>query len=140
MKKLLIVVAVLIIILSGKNNSSSFSLQNFFKGEYVAYTNIQTGEDCINLGSCYMSTSSQLPRNIIGESVKVKNLEPLTALKQLSAKLIRTETLENGAVVMYAYSSQIPTHINDGEHKINIQLAYYEEYSIVGWPLILSSF
>lgn len=126
-------------LITGGENKETFSLLNYFSGEYYSYTTSAINASSVNLGACYM-TSVQAETHCIGESVKVNNLEPISAIKTLKAEIVKTEILQNGAVVFYCYSPNVKSSVNAFNKKINIQLAYYEDYSIVGWPLILSSF
>ena len=138
MKKLLIV-ATLFIILLNANEGKHFSLLDYFEGEYYAYTESRISFDSINLGMCYMTESSVLVEDVVGESIKVYNFEPISALEQLNARLIKTEQVE-GATVFYAYSHLVDRSINVFGTECNIQIAYYDDYSIIGWPMILGSF
>lgn len=128
-------------ILISSNVKTDFSLLNYFSGEYYAYTNRQVSTSSVNLGSCYMNNFKLKNSSIvIGESIKVENLEVGAVLKSLNAKVIKTEYLESGAVVIYAYSPKISKSVMVNSNKVNLQIANYDEYSIVGWPLILGSF
>lgn len=140
MKKFLIAIILMCILLSS-NTKTNFSLLDYFNGEYYAYTSSQVSSNSVNLGNCYMNNFKLKDNSIlIGESIKIDNLEIGAALKTLNAKLIKTEHLESGAVVIYAYSPKILTSVRVGSNKVNLQIANYDEYSIIGWPLILGSF
>lgn len=126
-------------LITGGEQKETFSLLNYFSGEYHSYTTSAVNSSSINLGACYM-TSTPAKTHCVGESVKVNNLEPISAIKTLKAKIVKTEILQNGAVIFYCYSPNIKSSVKVFNKKVNIQLAYYEDYSIIGWPLILSSF
>ena len=140
MKKLLITsILVLIIISSACTITDKFSLLDYFSGQYFVYTK-SSADSGIDLGFCHMSTSPAAQQEIIGESIKVTNFEPVSALKQLNAKLIKTEVLSDGMVVLYGYTKLIGDKVNIDNHDVNIQIACKDEYCIIGWPLILGSF
>ena len=138
MKKFFVVVILFMILISGVSLKSNFSLLNYFSGEYTVYTSTK-GKESVNLGFCYMSTNV-LTENVIGESVKIENFEPISGLKTLKAKIVKTEYLENGTTVIYAYTNLINDSVKIENKKVNIQVAHKDEYSIIGWPLILGSF
>ena len=139
MKKILIIITLFIMLITGGENKETFSLLNYFSGEYYSYTTSAINSSSVNLGACYM-TSTPAETHCIGESVKVNNLEPISAIKTLKAEIVKAEMLQNGAVIFYCYSPNIKSSVSAFNKKVNIQLAYYEDYSIIGWPLILSSF
>ena len=97
-------------------------------------------ESSTDLGFCYMSVDKKVSDNVVGESIKISNFEPISAMKALNAKLIKTETLSNGTIVMYAYTHLIDDTVSVENKKVNLQIACAEDYCIVGWPLILGSF
>ena len=117
----------------------NFSLKNYFDGEISYYTDSKQNSDCINLGFCYISNEVNKNSTIIGESIKIKNLEVASAINTLKAQIIKTEYLENGTNVIYAYSPLIKSSIQSSNNKINLQIATNDEYSTIGWPLILGS-
>ncbi len=139
MKKLMIVAIIFIILLSSRN-SQEFSLKDYFDGQYIAYTDKRVNDSSVNLGFCYMNTDTENINQLVGESMKIYNFEPASAIKTLRAKVIRTEYLDTGATVIYAYTDLIKPQVNIEKQNVNLQIAYYEEYSIIGWPLILGSF
>lgn len=139
MKKLLVVLVVLIILVVGHNPTMNFCLLDYFSGEYVVYTENFTDEDAVNLGFCYMNTKPQIS-NIVGESIMVENLEVSTAIDVLKARVVKTEYLEDGTTIIYAYTNLISQYVKLQNQKINLQLAIKNEKTIIGWPLILGSF
>lgn len=139
MKKFLIIITMFLILIMSGRNKTDFSLLQYFSGEYCCYTETDMGSG-VNLGFCYMQTSNENTNKIIGESLKIENFEPISALKKLKAKLVKTECLEDGTVVMYAYSDLISQNVMVENNKVNLQIAQKDEYSIIGWPLILGSF
>ena len=130
-----------LILISGAKTTNSFSLLDYFSGEYYAYTASPASDNFINLGSCVMNIG-ELNENvpIIGESLTIKNFEPISALKTLNAKTIKVEHLETGATIIYAYTNKINKNVTIENQKVNIQIAIYPNYSVIGWPLILGSY
>lgn len=140
MKKFFIVIAVFLILISSKQVKNDFSLLDYFSGEYTAYTESARSENCLNLGFCYMQDEKVEESELLGESLKVYNFEPIDALKTLKAKLVKTEYLENGTTVIYAYTTLIKEKVEIENKNVNIQIAQNDDYSIIGWPLILGSY
>lgn len=98
-------------------------------------------DNFINLGNCVMNIgelNEDVP--IIGESLTIQNFEPISALQTLNAKTIKVEQLETGATIIYAYTDKINKNVTIENQKVNIQIAIYPNYSIIGWPLILGSY
>ena len=120
------------------NLTSSFSLLDYFYGDYRVYTSTEL-EDSLNLGFCYMS-NSKAQKNVVGESLKINNFEPVSALKTLKAKMIKTEHLEDGTTVLYAYTNLIDKTVEVENKKVNLQIACKDDFCVIGWPLILGSF
>lgn len=116
-------------------DSPKFTLRDYFDGEYLAYTK-EYQQDSVDLGFCYMVKNAD---NVIGESIKIDNLEVGSAIRDLDMKVAYTEYL-SGTTIIYGYTKKIPDSVNVDGEKINIQIAYNEEYSVIGWPLILGSF
>ncbi len=139
MKKIAVIVIVFLIILSGIKTEKKFSLLNYFSGEYTVYTSTQNEDNSINLGFCYMNTTP-VQKNVIGESMVIKNLEISSALKTLSARVIKTEFLDDGTIVIYAFSNLIDESKNVFGQKVNLQIATKNDHSVIGWPLIFGSF
>ena len=135
----MVCLALFFILISG-TPKQSFSLTDYFSGEYYAYTEKPASENYIFLGFCYMNKGKVINKDIIGESMVIKNFEPISAIKTLNAKIIKTEVLENGAVVIYAFSSLINKNVTLENEKVNLQIAHYANYSVIGSPLILGSF
>ena len=139
MKKFAIVIILFLIVLSGVKNETEFSLLNYFSGEYIVYTSQGEDENSVNLGFCYVN-SKPVDDHIIGESMTIENLEVGAALQSLNARVVKTEYLEDGTVVIYAYSSLINDEVNVFGKQVNLQIATKNERTIIGWPLILGSF
>ncbi len=137
MKKLFAVIVVFAVLMFAYSGNKSFSLKNYFCGEYFCYSNAPISSASINLGSCYMDSVKS--NEAIGESMKIYNFEPAAAIKKLSAKVVKTEQV-GAATIIYAYSSKIPAGVSFNDSKVNLQIACYDDYSIVGWPLILGSY
>lgn len=128
-----------IIILNGVNYKTEFTLLDYFSGEYTAYTSQKTGEDCVDLGFCYMN-SQKVEGDVIGESMEIYNLEVGAALSALNARVIKTEYLEDGSTVIYAFTTLIEDKVSvDGEN-VNLQIASKDDRFIIGWPLIMGSY
>ena len=138
MKKLLVFIALIVIFLSG-NKAETFTLTDYFDGEYSSYTKNPINNSSINLGCCYLNPSVSTD-NIVGESIVVQDLEISTAINNLNAKIILTEILDDETLVIYAYSDKINKHVEVDNHKVNVQIAEKQGFSIIGWPLILGSF
>ena len=134
MKKLIIAIIIMFIILANVDNQK-FTLRDYFDGEYTAYTK-EFQQDSVDLGFCYMVKDSE---SVIGESVKMDNLEVGSAIRDLEMKVAYTEYL-NGTTLIYGYTKKISDSVNVDGEKINIQIAYNDEYTVIGWPLILGSF
>lgn len=138
MKKISVVIVVFLIILNGVKMERDFSLLNYFSGEYIVYTS-NNAEGAINLGFCYMN-SNPTKENVLGESMVVEDLEISSALEVLSARVIKTEYLDDGTTVIYAFSNLIEESKEVFGQKVNLQIATKNERSVIGWPLILGSF
>lgn len=140
MKKIFIALVLFVVLVGSSLNVSQFSLLDYFDGDYNVYTSTKV-KDSTNLGFCYMSKSVNVDKDsVVGESVKVFNYEPISALKTLNAELITTEVLDDGTVVMYAYTELISDSVKVGNREVNLQLAHNNDYCVIGWPLIMGSF
>lgn len=139
MKKFMVVIVMFLVVLTSSNLETNFSLLNYFSGEYTAYTSTQNGEDATYLGFCYMN--SQKPsENLIGESMMIKNFEVASALETLKARVVKTEYLQDGTTVIYAFTNLIKGQVRVDNYLVNLQIAEKTDYYIIGWPLILGSF
>lgn len=139
MKKILIAIVVIFVLLSNVDAKQNFSLLNYFSGEYYAYSLEQENSNSLYLGFCY-ETQDKVVNKKIGESIVVKNLEPIEAINKLKAKIVKTEYLDDGTTVIYAYSSLINDRVEINGLVVNLQIAHKQDYSVVGWPVILGSF
>ena len=139
MKKLAVVVFMFVVLLNGVTVHEQFSLLNYFSGEYTVYTSQSNGEDCVDLGFCYMNSKPAI-NSVVGESLVIENLEVGDALNKLKARVIKTEYLEDGTTVIYAISSLIKTNVEVDGKKVNLQIANKDNRFVIGWPLILGSF
>ncbi len=140
MKKLFVVIVVFLILIGNVGVKNNFTLLDYFDGEYYAYSNSPISNHYIFLGSCYMNIGEVNSNDIVGESMIIENFEPIAAIEELNGKIIFTEFLDTGASVIYAYTDQIGRYVNVNGKKVNIQIAQYNDYSVIGWPLILGSF
>lgn len=138
MKKFLIVITMFVILLASQNLQNNFTLLDYFSGEYLAFTQTEheTGK---NLGFCYMQTTKVNSKELVGESLKIENFEPISALKKLNAKIVKTEYVLDRTII-YAYSPLINKVVTVDNQKVNLQIAQTNDYTILGWPLILGSF
>lgn len=140
MKKLFVVIVAFLILIGNVGVKNNFTLLDYFDGEYYAYSNSPISNHYIFLGSCYMNIGEVNSNDIVGESMIIENFEPIAAIEELNGKIIFTEFLDTGASVIYAYTDQIGRYVNVNGEKVNIQIAQYNDYSVIGWPLILGSF
>lgn len=139
MKKLMIIIFVFILLIVGNAQTKDFTLLDYFSGEYTAYTTKNAEKDAINLGFCYMN-SKPVTTGVVGESIVVNDLEVGKAIETLQARVVKTEYLDNGTTIIYAYTNLILDKVQiDGKH-VNIQIATNDDYSVIGWPLILGSY
>jgi len=138
MKKFMVVIVVFLVLLSASNQVNSFSLLNYFSGEYTAYTDSPNGENSVNLGFCYMNTTPS--ENLVGESMIIKNFEVSSALEILKARVVKTEYLNDGTIVIYAFTNLIKDQVRVDNHLVNLQIAEKQDYYVIGWPLILGSY
>ncbi len=139
MKKIIVVIIMFLIILNCSKNEKQFSLLSYFSGEYIAYTSVNGGEDCVDLGFCYVNTKP-VKDCVIGESITIEDCEVSSALLKLNARVVKTEYLENGTTVIYAFSNLINEKVDVFGKNVNIQMAIKDNRTIIGWPLILGSF
>lgn len=133
-----VVFIVFLIVLSGVK-TNNFSLLDYFSGDYTVYTSQDNDKNSLNLGFCYMNSKPSVS-NVVGESIVIENLEIDSALKSLNARVVKTEYLEDGTTVIYAYSSLIDEKVEVFENYVNLQIATRKERSVIGWPLILGSY
>jgi len=136
-----VILIVSLIILNGANvkAENDFSLLNYFSGDYTVYTSGDNGENSVDLGFCYMN-SQKVSGHIIGESMVIERLEVGSALTTLKAKVIKTEYLEDGTVVIYAYTTLINDKVDVSGNRVNLQIATRDNRTVIGWPLILGSY
>lgn len=124
--------------MAGVPKTNTFSLLDYFSGNYTVYTSL-AGEECVDLGFCYMN-SKPVKEGVVGESVRVENLDISAAIRTLNAKVIKTEYLDDGTTVIYAHTNLINKHVVVEKKKVNLQIAFKDEITTIGWPLILGSF
>ena len=139
MKKIAVVLIMFLIILNGAKSENKFSLLNYFSGEYIAYTSSPSGKDCIDLGFCFVN-SKPVDDCVVGESITIENCEVASVISVLNARVIKTEYLEDGTTVIYAYSNLINENVDVFGKNVNLQIATKDERTVIGWPLILGSF
>lgn len=139
MKKIIIVSLIFLIILSGAKTENNFTLLNYFSGDYTCYTSSENGEDCVDLGFCYMNSKPKT-ENVIAESMVIENLEVGKALSVLNARVVKTEYLEDGTSIIYAHTILINDSVETSGGRVNLQIATRDERSVIGWPLIMGSY
>ena len=140
MKKLMIAIFMFVVCSNGFEKNNSFSLLDYFAGEYSAYSEVKIeNKSKTDLGFCFMY-NEPVDQGLVGESVKIEDFEVASAIKTLNAKVVKTECLDNGTVVIYAYTNKINKTVEINNKKVNLQIAHNDEYAIIGWPLILGSF
>jgi len=140
MKKFLIFFALILILFYTSKHQDSFTLKNFFEGEHKSYSSQPASSESINLGCCFLNSSTISKSKLLGESITVNNLEVSAALKDLCANVVNTEFLEDGTTVIYAYSPLINKQVELSFGAVNLQFALKEDSTVIGWPLILGSF
>ncbi len=128
-----------LIVLSAVQTKSNFTLLDYFSGDYKVYTSNINGEDCVNLGFCYMG-STPGEDCVIGECITIDNLEVASALSTLKARVVKTEYLEDGTTIIYAHTGLIQEVVEVSGARVNLQIATRENRSVIGWPLILGSY
>lgn len=121
---------------------TNFTLKNYFNGDLTCYTQESDSASALNLGFCYANNGTQLNKcsNIVGESMVLHNMEVGNIIKSLKAKIVKTEYLEDGTVVIYCFTNLLNNKVKVDNRNINIQIAQKEDCTVVGWPLILGSF
>ena len=127
------------VIFYANKTSKPFKLTDYFSGKYTSYSDTAVSENSINLGFYYINNNEKAPFTI-GESITTTNIELSSAIKTLKAKVIKTEYLENGTTVIYAFSPLIYKSVTINNQKVNLQIATNNNKTTIGWPLILGSF
>ncbi len=141
MKKIMAALSLFLILINNVNAEKIFSLKDYFVGEYASYSYTPLTENYIYLGSCYMNIGDDVDTSqLIGESMTIQNFEPASAINLLDATIIKMEYLETGATIFYCYTDLISRSVTVDNKKANLQIAYYDTYSVIGWPMILGSF
>ena len=138
MKKMCVVIVVFLILLSCVETRENFTLLNYFSGEYTVYTSTNSNNGKY-LGFCYMN-ETKTSKDVVGESLVIYDLELESALNTLKATVVKTEYLDDGTVVVYAYTNLINKTEKVGGKRVNLQIAHKNQRFVVGWPLILGSF
>ena len=136
----MIVIFIFFLLLTSLNNKKEFTLKDYMSGEYSVYTENEISDDSIFLGTCYLTKNVAVKGKVTGESVKTTNTELCKLLNDLEAKVIKTEHLQCGVVLISAFSPKIEDSVAIDDKRVNLQIATYTDYAIVGWPVILGSF
>ena len=137
MKKIFILLILLaIILLNGYSKQSDFTLSNYFKtGIITKYTDTK----CNN--SLLPNVTINGSGNLLGESIYFENLELNNALTILQAKVEFFEYIsDKDLTILYCSSPLVPKDVEVKDILINLQIATTDEYTVIGWPLILGSF
>lgn len=140
MKKILIlIVLLLILILNCAKTQDDFTLKDYFPtGQLTCYTDDAKQGSSKLLSSVYITNQH---KSVVGESIFLKNIEIDNAIKTLSAKVVLVETLkEQGLTLLFCHTNKVPTSVDYKGKKINIQIATCEDYTVIGWPMIIGSF
>lgn len=137
MKKIFILIILLsILLLNAYNKSPDFSFYNYFNvGTITRYTNEN-------------SKNSILPNvningygSLLGESIYFDNINIETALLTLKAKVEFVEYIaEKDLTILYCTTPLIHKEVFIKDKNINLQIASSENYTIIGWPMILGGF
>lgn len=137
MKKMIAVIAIFMIFFGGETGEC-ISLADYFDGELVVYSD-EYISGSVDLGFCYLNENCVSSR-ILGESIRVDDLEVGQAIQTLDATILKTEVLNDGTIVLYCYSDKISSSVIVGYERVNLQVAQKGDYIVLGWPLILGSF
>lgn len=140
MKKIIISVLIMLLFSCNLNTTKNFSLLDYFNGDYTSYSKEYVNNKSIDLGFCYMNNFRISQNIIVGESIKIKDLEVASALKDLQASVVKTETLQDNTIIIYAYTKLINSTKQVDNKNVNLQFAITPHYVVVGWPLILGSY
>lgn len=125
MKKIFILLILLcIVLLNCYNNQSEFTLSNYFQtGKITKYID---EERC---------------NTLIGESIYLDTIEIDSALNNLNATIKFAEYIaDKDLTILYCNSPLINKTIVVKAETINLQIALTDEYTVIGWPMILGSF
>lgn len=138
MKKILIFIILLIIVIFNcAYIKKDFSLSDYFpEGQITIYSNIK---DCDSQEIVQDVYITQNRNSVIGESVFLRNFETGQILDILDAKVVSVEYLDN-LTILFCKTDKINKQVKHNNQKINLQIATCEEYTVVGWPMILGGF
>lgn len=138
MKKILIFIIMLIIVIFNcAYIKKDFSLRDYFpEGQITIYSNIA---DCDNQQIVQDVYITHNRNSVIGESVFLKNFETDQILKILGAKVMSVEYVDE-LTILFCRTDKISKLVEHSDQKINLQIASCEEYTVVGWPMILGAF
>lgn len=137
MKKIFVLLILLmILLLNSYSNQTDFSFSTYFNsGTITKYT-----EDNCN-ASILPNISINSNGKIIGESIYFEQLEVGNALSTLKAKVLFTEYISNrDLTVIYCSSPLIEKSVMVKDYSVNLQIATTDNYTVIGWPMILGSF
>ena len=139
MKKILVLIIILLIILfnsfSGENK---FSLRDYFSSGTLTEYSANINPVSTNIKKKLFKQSK---KDLIGESICFENCEVGDVIKTLDAEVKFTEFVESkGLTVIYCFTKKIKDSVITKNKKVNLQIASCENYTVVGWPMILGSF
>ena len=138
MKKIIVLILLLtILVITGIEKKGEFSFASYFDyGELTVFR--QSGGEAEILPNI---TTYKNDKAILGESMFFKNVEVNSLLKTLSANILWTEQIvEENLTILYCYSPNIPKTVRLNNNNINLQIATTDDYTVLGWPMILGSF
>lgn len=136
MKKIFIFILLLsILVVHFLQEKSSFSFSDYFSfGDITVYSQSDNSSFLPNIE---MNGKGK----VVGESIRFNKVEPLSLINTLNAEIKFFEYIENqDLTIIYCYSNLIDKEVTVKNENINLQIAYCEDYTIIGWPLILGSF
>ena len=138
MKKIIVLILLLaILVISGIEKKGEFSFASYFDyGELTIFRQSSGEVEILPNITTYKNDKA-----ILGESMFFENVEVDTLLKTLSANILCTEqVVEENLTILYCYSPNIPKIVSFNNFNINLQVATTDDYTVIGWPMILGSF
>ena len=141
-KFLILLMCLYLLVLFFNQYDTSFSLSQQVNGtNLLYYTEISASENAICCGNLFINTKIENDAKVIGESIEIESEKLESVLKNLKFKFKAKEYIEaNNLYVLYGFSDKIPNITHYGNYLTNLQIAVYENYCIIGWPMILGSF
>ena len=137
MKKIFVLLILLmILLLNCYSNQTEFTFSNYFNtGVITKYTK----NNCS--ASILPNVSINSNGKIIGESIYFDQLEIGNALSTLNAQVMFTEYIySRDLTIIYCSSPLIEKSVVVKDYIVNLQIATTDNYTVIGWPMILGSF